>query len=437
MKVEWKDFIKKAYVVKGDMFRLDKGEAPGLVAKARKIPVGDLLAANPGVEANRYIAGKWYHLPVLKTAPRTYPPAGPKISPPKATTRPEARPVVGPAPVTQPTNHADVPEEERDLLYKDVLAGNIVDPRRLKSLLFYDRRGKIYTTPRSARRTAYEYAARAKYGDKFNMSAIRALADADLDKAQRRRHADWAERGLNEEYIPGTNYSVIPHSTYVHRGIPNTAYKIRGVDTRIPVKYSGSRAFIQTSRPKWGDGYFTKIVVGKRPAGTDRYDDLHEGLHSSAMTSVHDGEGATSFWGATGDRSPNTGIQVAGAGRASQGQATRIGYSNGPAEQLVALGSIKAKMRVGGDDGSPGMGRRWAEQRLRERGKHGLNGRDWYLNEWNLEGILFDLYDKATKPGATTEDVKKYNDFLDSLYWGLERASNGHNNLVPRNRAVV
>ena len=63
MKVEWKDFIKKAYVVKGDMFRLDKGEAPGLVAKARKIPVGDLLAANPGVEANRYIAGKWYHLP--------------------------------------------------------------------------------------------------------------------------------------------------------------------------------------------------------------------------------------------------------------------------------------------------------------------------------------------------------------------------------------
>jgi hypothetical protein len=83
------------------------------------------------------------------------------------------------------------------------------------------------------------------------------------------------------------------------------------------------------------------------------------------------------------------------------------------------------------------MGRRWAEQRLKERGKHRFNSREDSLNEWSLEGILFDLHDKATKPGATIEDIKKYNDFLNSLDWGLERASNGHNNLVPRNRAMA
>lgn len=452
MRVEWKDFVKKAYAVRGNMFRLDKGEVPGLVAKAQKIPVGDLLAANPGVEANRYIAGKWYHMPVRKAAPRTNPPAKSIIPPPKATTwpeaipvaKPESKPVVKPAPVRQPTKPANSPEGERDLLYKDVLSGKIVDARRLGSLLFYDKLGRIYTTPRSARRTAYEDAARAKYGDKFNMSAIRAMADADLDKAQRRRHADWAERGLREEYIPGTNYSVIPHSTYIHRGSSRTASKLRGVDSRIPVKYDGSRdrSFIITRRPMWGGkGEFPKIVLGRRPidpAFQDRPNDLHEGLHSSAMTSVHDGEGTTSFWGATGDRSPDTGIRMRGAGSAIQGEAVRDGYANGPAEQLVALGNIKAKMRVGGDDGAPGMGRRWAEQRIRDRGWwNGWNVRDWEMNEWSLEGILFDLYDKATRPGATREDVKKYNDFLDSLDWGLERAGNGHNNLAPRNRAMV
>lgn len=70
MNAKWKDFVKTAYAVRGDMFRLDKGEVPGLVAKAQKLSVGDLLAANPGVKANKYVAGKWYRMPSPAPAPQ-------------------------------------------------------------------------------------------------------------------------------------------------------------------------------------------------------------------------------------------------------------------------------------------------------------------------------------------------------------------------------
>lgn len=88
MSVEWKDFVKTAYAVKGNMFRLDKGEAPGLVAKAHKIPVGDLLAANPGVKANKYVAGKWYRMPSPAPAPR----ASQAAPAPRPALAPQARP---------------------------------------------------------------------------------------------------------------------------------------------------------------------------------------------------------------------------------------------------------------------------------------------------------------------------------------------------------
>lgn len=108
MSVEWKDFVKTAYAVKGNMFRLDKGEVPGLVAKGLKIPVGNLLAANPGVKAHKYVAGEWYHLSPTGAAPKPRVAIRPKPAPvPMAAIKTAPRPKAMTPPPLKAFNPAD------------------------------------------------------------------------------------------------------------------------------------------------------------------------------------------------------------------------------------------------------------------------------------------------------------------------------------------
>lgn len=66
MSASWKDFVKCAYAVSkdGKTVTFSKGENPSTVSKGLGIKVDDLLKANPGVEPERYIAGKAYMMPV-------------------------------------------------------------------------------------------------------------------------------------------------------------------------------------------------------------------------------------------------------------------------------------------------------------------------------------------------------------------------------------
>ena len=108
MNARWKDFVKTAYAIRGNMFRLDKGEVPGLVAKERKIPIGDLLAANPGVKAHKYVAGEWYHLSPTGAAPEPRVAIRPKPAPvPRAAIKPAPKPKATTPPPLKTFNPTD------------------------------------------------------------------------------------------------------------------------------------------------------------------------------------------------------------------------------------------------------------------------------------------------------------------------------------------
>lgn len=320
---------------------------------------------------------------------------------------------------------------------------------------FGNDQGTSYVTPMMARKNVYREAA-----DRAGKSTSDAdsLAEEDMTKAQKARHAQWKLRFPDRagSFMPDANYTILPHegtySSYdkldslplTFAGSMSRKPDSHGtVNDKIPIYGSGGAETL-LGVPKNGPGIIGGVNVGnlgrlnRRTGGIVPRKDmyplyLHEGIHTYTPSPY---KGETTYWGKEDFDARPTESGVSG-------------YASGPSEELVGIGSEKARMRVNGDDGSYGMGSRWAKSQLEGprtwkdyAESKGFNAKKFYspelddefesqfgedsrgktMNVKSLRHILFELHDKANSPSATEQDKKNYDDFMKQLDYYFEVA---------------
>ena len=411
MGAKWADFVKKAvsFDATGRSFKLEPGEtaanAVGMYNAAypkAPITMKDVTPGEPKM-GGKYIPGRWYNLFKNQDAPK---------------------------------------DKEGDSMPWDVFSSYVTSalPKGLHAQLMNIGKKFVGVTPRQSRRNIYHREMFNKYGPKYDRAKADAMSDADLDKALKARYAKLKGMGLAKGEFDNTrNYIIPPHKSYTPASDIGYSgkYDLGSVDSVIPV--------IRTEKDR-GRTYYTVDDASRNPMSTSALSVgalwqnamrllntfFHEGLHAAAPVArgwkeknpppgapsdkKYYDRGKVDFWQGMDDEAKRTTSGI-------------NGYAASPWERLVAVSALKARMRVNGDDGSTGMGRRWATQELRRRSSQ--KGKDLVpsvydadMNIQSLQNMLYDLWDKANMKNSTEADRKALFEFLDALDYDFEVAKN-------------
>lgn len=343
-----------------------------------------------------------------------------------------------------------------DAMDKNVLSGERASRSGATYIKGSD--GSAYITPRQARINIYRDAFSREHGEDYEMGEADRTSESDMSAAQKKRFEQIVKsipKFKNDKFDPQANYSIMTDNTF--KSPSKSIVRFGSLDDKIPIVDKDSRGSVElTAYEKFPrNGVISFLNLGMKPDLAkmldrvfrhDPYDIfLHEGNHTATPIDKLK-SGWTTFFGPEADAARQT----------ADGNS---GYASGPAEALVAILAEKARMRAAGDDGSYGMGRRWADAQLKgprtaselaqkimtgvERVKSRVTGavpdriKKMFEKKWNednrgislniksLRHILFDLYDKAHRKDATDSDKERYREFIRSLDYYFDLAKNG------------
>ena len=284
------------------------------------------------------------------------------------------------------------------------------------------------SSPLQARTDLYRYMFKALLGDKYNEDDATYWAEADMANAQLQRYKELVlNRAISNRtrFIPGLNYTIIPH--YTSKGYwPSAVTDFGRVTDTYPISEdnatTGRGGMVPKLRSKGGRSSWAgwdRSSIGTNKA-LQPILQLHEGVHSFTPVKAvgNDDISRTSFWGAGGIKAkPNSGGYT--------------GYGSGQWERLVAIATEKAKLRARGFTDTRGLGKTWVDEMLRirdapyaDKAKAGVGLEDYMMNTGSLRSILYELHDMATSPTATHEDKKKYEDFINAINRDFDVAKN-------------